>query len=229
MQKQHEKEIQADKEQLSALTEELLLTEERQRQRIAAALHDSISQSLAFAKRELGVLERQTQGDMRKSLEEVCEQISQAIDQVRDLTLELAPSALYTLGLEAAIEDLADQFSDGDGFLCEVHGSEEPKPLTDEVKSLLYRSVRELLVNVSKHARAKNVVIDVQREESTIRITVDDDGRGFSPAQVKGVAGGGFGLFSIQQRLTHVGGKLVIESGEGKGTRVTLIAPLDLG
>ncbi|RPJ30772.1 MAG: PAS domain S-box protein, partial [Planctomycetaceae bacterium] len=104
LQKQHEKQTQADKEQLSALTEELLLTEERQRQRIAAALHDSISQSLAFAKRELGVLERQTQGDMHKSLEEVCEQISQAIDQVRDLTLELAPSALYTLGLEAAIE-----------------------------------------------------------------------------------------------------------------------------
>ncbi len=229
VQKQHEREIRADKEQLSALTEELLLTEERQRQRIAAALHDSISQSLAFAKRELGMLERRTRGDMRKSIEEICEQVGQAINQVRDLTLELAPSALYTLGLEAAIEDLADQFSDGDGFVCQAHISEEPKPLTDEVKSLLYRSVRELLVNVSKHAQAKNVVIDVRREESNIHIIVDDDGRGFSPAEVKGAPSGGFGLFSIQQRLTHVGGKLVIESGEGKGTRVTLIAPLDLG
>jgi len=227
--KQHEREIQADKEQLSALTEELLITEERQRQRIAAALHDSISQSLAFAKRELGALERQTRGAMRESLEEVCEQIGQAIGQVRDLTLELAPSALYTLGLEAAIEDLADQFSDGDGFLCEVHVSEEAKPLSDEVRSLLYRSVRELLVNVSKHAEASNVVIDIQREESNIQITVDDDGRGFNPTQAKGAETGGFGLFSIRQRLTYVGGQLIVESGEGKGTRVTLIAPLDLG
>ncbi len=230
VQKHHEKEIRADKEQLSVLTEELLLTEERQRQRIAAALHDSISQSLAFAKRELGVLERKAPRPMRGSIEEVCDQISQAINQVRDLTLELAPSVLYTLGLEAAIEDLADQFSEGDGFLCQVHVSEEPKPLSDEVKSLLYRAVRELLVNVSKHAQAKNVAIDVQREASNIVVTVDDDGRGFSPAQVSsGAESGGFGLFSIQQRLTHVGGKLVIESGEGKGTRVTLIAPLDLG
>jgi PAS domain S-box-containing protein len=226
IQKKHEREIQADKEQLSALTEELLLTEERQRQRIAAALHDSICQSLAFAKRELGALERKAPANLRKSLEEVCGQISQAIDQTRDLTLELAPSVLYTLGLEAAVEDLADQFSDSDGFLCEVHVNGEPRPLSDEMRSLLYRAIRELLVNVSKHAHAKRVSVDIQRQESEIRIAVADDGKGFNPAEIKSAEAGGFGLFSIRQRLAHIGGKLTIESGEGKGTRVTLIAPL---
>jgi signal transduction histidine kinase len=207
------------------------LTEERQRQRIAAALHDSICQSLAFAKRELGALEPKAPKAMRESLEQVSEQVGQAINQVRDLTLELAPSVLYTLGLEAAIEDLADQFSGADGFVCEVRISDEPKPLSEEVKSLLYRAVRELLVNVSKHAQAQNVSIDIGRDESSIRITVEDDGIGFSSAEDKGAGAqtGGFGLFSIRQRLTHVGGKLTIESGQGKGTTVMLIAPLDLG
>jgi len=197
---------------------------------VAAALHDSICQSLAFAKRELAAMEQQVPQAVRDSFGQVEEQVGQAINQARDLTLELAPSVLYTLGLEAAIEDLADQFSGSDGFTCEVHADEEPKPVSDEVKSLLYRAVRELLVNVSKHAQAKNVSIDIHREESEIRISVEDDGKGFSPADTSGAGarGGGFGLVSIRQRLTHVGGRIIIESGVEKGTKVTLIAPLDL-
>jgi signal transduction histidine kinase len=94
------------------------------------------------------------------------------------------------------------------------------------MRSLLYRAVRELLVNVSKHAHAKHVSVDVRQQESEISITVADDGKGFNPAEIKSAEAGGFGLFSIRQRLAHIGGKLTIESGEGKGTRVTLIAPL---
>lgn len=230
VQKHHEREIRADKEQLSALTEELLTTEERQRQRVAAALHDSICQSLAFAKRELAAVEQQVSAPLRESLGQVEEQVAQAINQARDLTLELAPSALYTLGLEAAVEDLADQFSGSDGFTCEVHVTGTPEPMSDQLKSLLYRSVRELLVNVSKHAHASAVSIEIERKESEIRIVVDDNGQGFDPSEMTGadVHGGGFGLISIRQRLTHVGGRMTTESGMGKGTRVTLVAPLDV-
>jgi signal transduction histidine kinase len=158
------------------------------------------------------------------------DQIAEAITQVRDLTLELAPSILYTLGLEAAIEDLAEQFTSCDGFTCQVHLSEEPKPLSDEMRSLLYRAVRELLVNVSKHAGARNVSICVEREQSNIKIVVEDDGKGFDPGRLGGRMGkeGGFGIFSIRQRVVHIGGSLLIESVEGKGTKVTLVAPLKL-
>ena len=228
VQKRHEEEIQSDKEQLSALTEELLTTEERQRQRVAAALHDSICQSLAFAKRELAAMEQRVPQPVRESLGQVEQQVAQAINQARGLTMELAPSVLYTLGLDAAIEDLADQFRTSNGFACEVRADEAPKPMGDEVKSLLYRSVRELLVNVSKHAEAKNVSIDIHREGLELRISVEDDGKGFSPSDTGGAESCGFGLVSIRQRLTHLGGKIIIESGTGKGTKVTLIAPLDL-
>ncbi len=228
VQKRHEEEIQSDKEQLSALTEELLSTEERQRQRVAAALHDSICQSLAFCKRELAAMEQRIPQAVRESFGQVEEQVVQAINQARDLTMELAPSVLYTLGLEAAIEDLADRFRSSDGFACEVHAADQPMPVSDEVKSLLYRAVRELLVNVSKHAKARNVSIDIRREQSQMSISVEDDGKGFSPAETGGDRSCGFGLVSIRQRLTHVGGRIIIESGIGKGTKVTLIAPLDL-
>jgi PAS domain S-box-containing protein len=230
VQKQHEREIRADKEELSALTEELIVTEERQRQKVAAALHDSISQSLAFTKRELVAMKRQAPPGMRESLEQVCDQIIEAISQVRHLTLELAPSILYTLGLEAAIEDLAEQFTACDGFVCHFAISDEPKPLNDEMRSLLYRAVRELLVNVSKHAQASNVSIGIEREGSNIKITVEDDGKGFRPSEPGRRAGkeGGFGIFSIRQRLAHIGGSLLIESAEGKGTKMTLVAPLNL-
>jgi PAS domain S-box-containing protein len=230
VQKQHEREIQADKAQLSALTEELIVTEERQRQQIAAALHDSICQSLAFAKRELSTMQRSAPSAMREQLRQVCDQVAEAIDQARNLTLELAPSVLYTLGLEAALEDLAEQFASGHHLGCHVRIAEEPKPLNDQIRSLLYRAVRELLVNVSKHARAKNVSIGVVRDGSDIRITIEDDGRGFDPAKLKDRSDkeGGFGIFSIQQRLTHIGGTLSIESAEGRGTKVTLVAPLKL-
>jgi PAS domain S-box-containing protein len=230
VQKQHETEIRADKAQLSALTNELIVTEERQRQQIAAALHDSICQSLAFAKRELSAMERSAPSAMREQLRQVCDQVAEAIDQARHLTLELAPSILYTLGLEAALEDLADQFDGCHRFACRVHIADAPKPLNDQVRSLVYRAVRELLVNVSKHAQAKNASIGVERDESNIRITVEDDGRGFDPAELKDKAAreGGFGIFSIQQRLAHVGGRLEIDSAEGKGTKVTLVAPLSI-
>jgi PAS domain S-box-containing protein len=230
VQKQHEREIQADKTQLSALTEELIVTEERQRQQIAAALHDSICQSLAFAKRELSALERSAPSAMRERLRQARDQVAEAIDQARNLTLELAPSILYTLGLEAAIEDLAEQFDGCHRFACHVRTAQEPSPLSDPVKSMLYRAVRELLVNASKHAQAKNVSIGIEREGSNMRITVEDDGRGFDPRKLKdrSTKEGGFGLFSVQQRLTHVGGRLLIESAEGKGTKATLLAPLNL-
>ncbi|OHB64568.1 MAG: hypothetical protein A2Y76_11105 [Planctomycetes bacterium RBG_13_60_9] len=228
--KWQERKIETDKEQLSSLTEELMLTEERQRRQIAQSLHDTVGQSLAFAKRELSLLRRRAPGEMDRTLEEVCEQIHDAIQQTRDLTFELSPSILYTLGLQAAIEELAQQFTDSEGFVCQVRGLEESLPLAEQVRSMLYRAIRELLVNVAKHAGARNVGIVLDRDDRNIRILVEDDGKGFDPSVLDGYSrGSGFGIFSVRERLTHIGGNLAIESTEGKGTRITIIAPLDLG
>jgi len=222
--------LQADKEQLDSLTEELMTVEDRQRRQIAQALHDTVGQSLAFSKRELALLRQRGPEEVRERLQEVCQQLDEAIKQTRDLTFELSPSTLYSLGLQPALEELAEQFAESEGFHCRVLGPEECGPLSEQMQSLLYRSVREMLVNVAKHADARNVEITLSCREQNLQIAVQDDGKGFDPAILDGRGkGGGFGILSVRERLARAGGAFAIESQAGKGTRVTMVVPVTPG
>jgi PAS domain S-box-containing protein len=226
--KEQERKIQEHQRELSTLTEELLLTEERERRRLALLLHDSIGQSLAFSKREIGVLQKRAREEVRQGLEYVKEQIDEAIRQTRSLTFELSPTTLHTFGLEAAVEELAEQFAQRGGFQYHFEATGEDKPLSEQIKALLYRASRELLTNISKHAQASNVFIRIDQVDGSIRIVIEDDGKGFDITRLEEIVHQqqGFGLFSIRERLTHVGGTFAVESTPGKGTKVTLVAPL---
>jgi signal transduction histidine kinase len=225
-----EQRILADQQQLRALTGQLLDAEDEERREIATALHDSVGQILAFLKMELGELQRsKLSKDALEAVERIREQVNEAITRTRTLTFEISPPELYALGLEPAIEELAHRFGRERQLECRVHDSEEDKPLSEQVKTLLYRSVRELLINTAKHAQAHTVEITLSRADACIQIVVEDDGVGFDPAQLAdGVPQktAGFGLFSIRERLTHMGGRLYIQAGDRRGTRVTLLAPL---
>ncbi len=229
--KEQERKIHEHQRELATLTEELLLTEERERRRLALLLHDSIGQSLAFSKREIGVLQKSTSPEIRQALEYVKQQIDESIRQTRDLTFELSPTTLYTFGLEAAVEELAEQFTQRGDFQAHFETTDEDKPLSEQIQALLYRASRELLTNISKHAEASNVFIRIGRTDGSIRIVIEDDGKGFDTARLKEVIHQqkGFGLLSIRERLTHVGGTFAIESQPGQGTKVTLVAPLHRG
>ncbi len=226
--KEQERKIQEHQRELATLTEELLLTEERERRRLALLLHDSIGQSLAFSKREIGVLQKSSPDEVRKALEYVKEQIDDAIRQTRSLTFELSPTTLHTFGLEAAVEELTEQYAQRAGFQYHFEATEDDKPLSEQIKALLYRASRELLTNISKHAQASNVFIRIDRVDNSIRIVIEDDGKGFEIARLDEIIHQqqGFGLFSIRERLTHVGGTFAVESTPGRGTKVTLVAPL---
>jgi len=227
--KQAEKKILADQEQLRSLTTELILTEERERRAIAAALHDSLGPLLAFSKRELGTIQKSASAGIMGTLDNVRDYISQAIDQTRTLTFDLSPPTLYTFGLEHAIEELTERFSKKGKLKCVLKNSDPIIPPTDDIKILLYRSVRELFVNIAKHAQAKSVQVNLSMVgNSIIKITVEDDGVGFDMTDIDPRTGksSGFGLFSIHQRLTHVGGQFDIQSEKDKGTKVILLVPL---
>lgn len=227
--RRQEREIRTDKQQLASLTEELMLIEERQRRQIAQTLQDSVGESLTQVAQELKVLHQECPDAMRDPLGRVCEQVGRALEWTRNLAVELSPSTLYAQGLAAAICELAEQFSDCEGFVCRVHATEEPLPLLSPVRTMLYRAVRELLVNVARHAKADHVDITLEREDRSLRITVEDDGKGFDPSLLEsGRPDGGLGICSVRERLTRVGGEFTIYSVEGRGTRVILIAPLDL-
>jgi signal transduction histidine kinase len=99
----------------------------------------------------------------------------------------------------------------------------------DDIKVVLFQSTRELLVNIAKHAGARNAWVSVRKDNGNIRINVEDDGIGFDFAEAEsriGRSDGGFGLLSIRERINYLGGHLECESGEGRGTRISLVVPL---
>lgn len=227
--KRAEEKIYAYQEQLRSLASELSLIEERERRRIATGLHDHIGQSLAIAKLKLASLRELISSiDFVGSLDEIHELIDQAIQYTRSLTFELSPPILYELGFEAALEWLAEQIQEQHRILVNFEDDKKPKPLVNDVRVLLFQAVRELLINVVKHAQARKAKISVRRENNNIKIIVEDDGVGFFPPEDKLLGKTRrFGLFSIRERLKYLGGLMEIESKPGQGTRVTLVAPLD--
>ncbi len=215
--------------QLQKLTSELSLAEERERRRIATGLHDEIGQTLAIVQMRLGGLDDPgLDDDARRQIAELRDLVGRSVGAIRSLTFELSSPLLYELGLEAAIQGLAEQVEERHGIRCRFEGDSEPKPLSDDASVVLYQVVRELLFNVIKHSQAREARVAVRAGEDQIQITVEDDGVGFDATGFGDSFGtsGGFGLFSIHERLTHLGGDLTIESGPGQGTRVVATAPL---
>jgi PAS domain S-box-containing protein len=227
--KQAEERIRTYQERIRSLASQLSLAEERERQRIARDLHDRIGQTLAICKIKLGALRASASSTgLAEPLDEIRELIEQIIRDTRSLTLEISSPILYELGLEPALEWLVEQIQEQYGLLSHFEDDRQPKPLDDGVSVLLFQAVRELLINVAKHAQAHNVKVSIRRDDSNIKITVEDDGNGFDTCDIVShwSRSAGFGLFSLHERLDHLGGQLEVKSKPGHGTRVTLVAPL---
>ena len=143
------------------------------------------------------------------------------------MTFELSLPVLYELGFEAAVEWFARHVRSQHGIMVDVQKDMVPIPMDDEIKVLLFRSVRELMINIVKHAQASNARVTIRREDDHVNIIVEDDGVGIKVVQqdprLKSTSG--FGLFSIRERLHYLGGQVQVESQNGKGTRITLMVP----
>jgi len=218
----------AYQEQLKALTSQITLTEEKERRRFAEYLHDEIGQYLFAAQLQLKLLKNPLSSTRHvKTLDAVLNNIEQMIDKSRFLTFELSSPVLYELGLEKALEWLAEQVHKRYNIEVSVEDDKQEKPLDDDIKIFLYRAVSELLTNVAKHAQTKKAHVSIQKYNSTIRITVEDYGAGFnpSPSQSHDDKNRGVGLFLINERLEQLGGQIEIQSQPNRGTQVTLVAP----
>ena len=217
-------------EKLRSMASELSLGEERLKRRLAIGVHDHIGQKLAISKIKIESLRKSVSSSkLAKTLEETYDLIVQAIKSTRSLTFELSPPVLYELGFEAAMEWLVRQTREQHGLSTKFIDDGKRKPLDNDVRVFLFQAVRELLVNVAKHAQAQNVEVSTRRVGNEIQVRVEDDGVGFdiSRTSTQGYTGNEFGLFSIRERLSHIGGYLNVESEAGQGARVTLVAPID--
>ncbi len=223
-----ERERSAYEEKLRSLTEELITSEERERRELAVELHDQIGQILALAKIKLGILREAAPTQLIASVTEVRGLVDQAVRCSRSLTMELGATILHELGLEPALAALADDMRDRHGIECTYTKPPAAVMVPQQTAIVLFRAARELLINVVKHARAEHVSIRADVVDNTLRIRVTDDGAGFTVPREGFHASkdGGFGLFSIQERLARLGGSMLVSSRPGGGTNITLEAPL---
>jgi PAS domain S-box-containing protein len=227
--KRAENKIFKYQEHLRSLASELILSEDRQCRQIASDLHDHVIQRLILFKINLGSLrEKELPAELIKPLDQIYEDINQIIEDTRSLTFDLGSPTLYELGLEAAIREwLTEEVQQKYGINTEFENRAQPYCLDEDVCTLLYRSVKELLVNVIKHSKARHVKVSISNEKNNICIEVIDDGTGFASLDnLTSDHQGGFGLFSTRERLSYLGGRLEIDSKLNEGTRVTLIAPI---
>ena len=156
--------------------------------------------------------------------------ITRTIKDTRTLTFELSPPVLYELGLQAAIEWLAESIQGQSGLAIQVEEEHGNDRLDSGRRVFLFRAVRELLFNVVKHAGANRVDIRIVNGVDRIKIELIDDGRGceLSPiASQKANQDSGFGLFSIREQLRHYGGKLIFETGREQGSCVIISMPME--
>jgi len=223
-------EIQKYQQQLISLASEISIAEEQERRRIASGLHDSVGQMLAMARMQLRVTQKSIkQRDLCKKLDQVCDLLTEAINQTRSLAIELSPPILQELGFEAAIVWLVDQMNNRYGMSIRLEKEANGDFNLDfEVAVLLYQAVRELLFNVLKHAQVKTAQVLLTRNSGTIKVSVTDSGTGFDHRKIENTFNPeGFGLFSIRERLKYFGGKMEIESAVGRGTKVEISIPVE--
>ncbi|MEN6403792.1 MAG: PAS domain S-box protein [Armatimonadia bacterium] len=213
---------------LRSLALQLSLAEEQERHRISDAIHDDIVQDLAFTKMQLAMLgKKPLRAEVAPVVQELYDGVVDVIQRLRTLSFELSPSVLYRLGLAAAAEWLTERVVERSRFKAHVEAHLGDAEIPQELQVTAYQCLRELLTNAAKHSKAKKVLVSLDAQNGTLMIEVRDDGIGFDPQQVRPPnAGGGYGLFSLQERLTHLGGRLIIESAPGEGARFLLIVPL---
>lgn len=222
-------ELQQQAARLQLLVRELASAEQRERRRMASVLHDELQQLLVSVKMQLGMPHSQDQGESAaRSLEKAVRTLDQAINTTRTLVRQVAPQTLYEDGLIPALQWLGEEMARRHGLHVQIQAGEAEPAIADEIKTLLFESIREMLFNVVKHAEVDEATVAVGQEDDRLNITVSDEGVGFD-AEAKASQDGksDFGVFSWGNRIEALGGRWSIDATPGSGTRVHVSIPLD--
>ncbi len=216
-------------QQLRALAVQLTHAEEQERRRLAELIHDQLQQLLAAGRIEVDLLARQCHcPETPESIRKLDGLLAESLSVARSLTADLSPAALYRDGLAEALHSLARWYEERHGLMVRVAIDEDSEVPAEETRITLFRSVRELLFNVVKHAKVPSAFVCGGRDGTDVWVEVRDAGEGFNPADIRRQEGisGKFGLFSVRERLDALGGALEIVSAPGHGTRAKVRAPL---
>lgn len=213
--------------QLRQLAVDATLAEERERQAIARDLHDDLGQTLHVAKIKLDALMKLAPCSLDPQVQDMSELLADASARVRSLTSQLSPPVLSTMGLVPALAWLAEEMERTYGLVVEVDDDGLPKPLAAAQAAILFRAVRELLINISKHAGVALAHIVATTEGNSLVLRVEDEGSGIDDLNRALSGRDSYGLASVRERIAYLNGSMEIHSLSGDGTAVTLRMPFD--
>jgi signal transduction histidine kinase/CheY-like chemotaxis protein/PAS domain-containing protein len=220
--------------QLQALAAELVDAEQKERRRLAQILHDHLQQMLVGAKFGASLIQskaRENNRDIEQTAEELIGTLDEAIRASRSLSADLNPPVLHEKGLAAGLKWLGRQMHEKHGLSVKVEADEAAEPAAEQIRQFVFDAVRELLLNIVKYAQVDRARVRMRKLGSgEVEITVEDSGIGFDPAKLEATASttGGFGLFSIRERLNYLRGRMIVEASPGRGSRFVLLVPARL-
>jgi two-component system CheB/CheR fusion protein len=222
-----EERVRERTEELGRLAHELALAEVRERQTIARDLHDGLGQELNAASIKLDAL-RNTEETSRSdaALDEIAKLLEGVVREMRSLTAQLNPPVLEQLGLVPAIEWLGEEMRKTYQLEVILDDDQEPKPLDSVTASILFRAVRELLINVVRHAKIKSARVATRCADGHLTLEIIDQGSGFSLSGVQSRPSVGLGLATIRERITYIRGTLQISSKRNSGTTAMIKVPM---
>ncbi|MBI2854542.1 MAG: GAF domain-containing protein [Chloroflexi bacterium] len=227
-------EVRRKEELRGQLLDKVISAQEEERKRIARELHDEPAQiftALAMQLEAMATQLPQSQVDIKERLQRQQALAAHALETIRKLMSDLRPTALDDLGLVPAIRQYAESRLGEEGVRINLRATNMPARLPGRVETVVFRIMQEAVNNVYKHAAAHNVTISLRYENNTVKATVQDDGRGFDADALarSGYKGAGLGLLGIDERVSLIGGSLIIESEPGKGTELHIEVPLPQG
>lgn len=219
--------LEGYQDRLREVAARALRAEEEERKRIARELHDDTAQALAALLIRLRLARAADDpGELYRLLDQFRTELSDALERVRRFALGLRPPALDELGLVPALESHVRGLGESIGPRITVKAEPVGAALSPQTELVLYRIAQEALSNALRHSGAERIEVRIGCHDTTVRVTVRDDGSGFAVEEVLAGTGDGLGLFGMQERAAYVGGRVEIRSAPGRGTEVTADAPL---
>jgi signal transduction histidine kinase len=220
--------VRAGRARAQRLSQQLLEAQEAERRRLARELHDEIGQALTAVKINLQGLERSGAAATGPRLEESIAIVDRALQQVRNLSLDLRPSLLDDLGLVAALRWYADRQAQRAGLAVEFVADPPGIRATSELETACFRVAQEALTNIVRHAQARSVHVELRQQDPELRLLIRDDGVGFdvAAARQRALRGGSLGILGMQERVGLLRGRLDIRSTPQRGTEIHVRLPL---
>jgi len=229
--KQAELSVQRYQNDLKRLSSKILKTQEEERRHLSRELHDELGQELTALKMDLNSIENHLSADMKTELSDRLEEANQLVDkllnQIHEIALDLRPKMLDDLGLKPTLNWFCKMYSKRHNIKVQFEMEYTEGPIDSETSTVVYRVTQEALNNIAKHANAKKVNIEISAYENFLQLQIIDDGAGFEldKIQSRPLEQKGYGLISMNERVTDLNGTFNIESAPGKGTQLLVRLP----